>query len=114
MSGGERLRDILFRAEILYVTGSGHVNVSLTAFRKYFINLAYVFLDERHPMRPLCRKPFCSCDIYGLAQQCMHTLYVQGLPVTDAAERRPFGAAPTRQPRGRTPGSSSRALCSGD
>ena len=100
----ESLKEALFGADVLFAATTGQVCVSVTKFKAVFSDIAYV-TDADHPLRPHGNAYMCTCNVYGLAQQCMHTLFVEGLDVTPQSRRRNFDDVPgvrlTGRPKGK-------------
>ena len=79
-SGNAELKSLLLDAGILYATTSGTVHVSLSQFRAVFVDIAYVIMNFHEDTWEWHDKHVCTCDTFGIAQQCSHTLLAEGLP----------------------------------
>jgi hypothetical protein len=100
------LQGLLFEAGILYCTTGSAVNVSLSSFRAVFENIAYVILTPLPERWRVLGKPVCTCHIYGIQQQCQHSLFVEGMVPTfeQVSHPRDFSVAVSTRGRGRPKG----------
>ena len=100
------LRDLLFEAGILFVTAGGSVSASTHMFEAVFENIAYVILSPLPVRWATLNKPVCTCHVYGVQQQCQHTLFVEGLQpqLPEVITRRDFNVAFSTRAPGRPKG----------
>jgi hypothetical protein len=98
------LQTLLFESWILYCTEDGRVNTSLTTFCAVFEDIAYVILTPLPERWAVLEKPVCTCHIYGIQQQCQHSLFVEGMVPTFPLHPRDFSIAVTTRLRGRPKG----------
>ena len=86
------------------MTTTSKVAISIARFRELFEDIAFVILKPLPVSWQSLDKPVCTCHIYGVQQQCQHTLFVEGLPLTDITNPRNFEEAVLFRARGRPKG----------
>jgi hypothetical protein len=103
-SSDRDLRRLLFEAEVFFLTSTGRVAISVSRFRNIFEDIAFVILKPLPASWQSLDKPVCTCHMYGVQQQCQHTLFVEGLPLPGIAHPRNFEEAVLHRNRGRPKG----------
>jgi hypothetical protein len=98
----EDLDGILFEAYVFFTTSVGSRAVSISSFRCLFESIAYVVVKGMPERWQSLEKPVCTCHIYGVQQQCQHTLFVEGLGL--APRHRDFSELPGHRRPGRPKG----------
>ena len=85
-------------------TTDQQIGVSITSFRRVFEDIAFVILRPLPPHWNALAKPVCTCHVYGVQQQCQHSLFVESLNLPGIANPRDFGNIPTARRAGRPKG----------
>ena len=102
--GGADLQELLFESGILYLSSTGDTGVSMTSFRKTFVEIAYVIVGYSFPLWKTLQNPLCTCRVHGVQQQCQHTLFAEMMGIS-GTKARDCGDAPQQlrsdRPKGR-------------
>ena len=104
LAADDVLKELLLNAGVLHVTSQGIVNASVTSFKQMFEDIAYVIVRPLPAHWFFLQKPACTCHIFGIQQQCQHTLFVESLPLTGIIHTRNFGDVRQQRGRGRPKG----------
>ena len=95
---------LLHEAGIFFLTPTNHNAVSVSSFSAVFENIAYVILRLLPPRWEILSKPVCTCHVYGIQQQCQHTLFVEAFLVDSVACPRDFSVVVNTRKPGRPKG----------
>ena len=98
----EELDRILFEGSVFFTTSVGSRAVSISSFRCMFESIAYVVVRGMPQRWQSLGKPVCTCHVFGVQQQCQHTLFIEGLGL--ATQPRDFSDLPEQRRPGRPKG----------
>ena len=100
----KQLSDLLFECGGFFWTTDQQIGVSITSFRRVFEDIALVILRPVPPHWNALAKPVCTCHVYGVQQQCQHSLFVESLGLPGIANPRNLhsDSASSRAPEGQS------------
>ena len=77
-AGDSELRRLLIECGIVYQASTGNWCFSTTQFRSLSVDICYVIVPGPRDGVYFTDNLACTCSVYGLQQQCQHTIFVGG------------------------------------